>query len=52
MTIFMWITIVAMLLVAVVANTDSHPKLQLWVAVILYVLLAAQTVIWIGGYKG
>lgn len=49
MTIFMWITIALMLLVLVIANTDKHPKMQWMSAVILYVLLTIQTIIWIVG---
>ena len=50
MTIFMWITMALMLLVLVIANTDKHPKMQWVSAVILYVLLTIQTVLWIVGW--
>ena len=46
MTIFMWITIVALLLAVVIANTDKYAKLQFWTAVVLYTLLASLTVMW------
>ena len=49
MTIFMWLTIGLMLLVLVIANSDEHPKLQWVSAVILYMLLTIQTIIWIVG---
>ena len=49
MTIFMWITIVLSLLVFVIANSDNQPKLQWMSAVILYLLLTIQTVLWIVG---
>ena len=49
MTIFMWITIVLMLLVFVIANSDNQPKAQWMSAVILYLLLTIQTVLWIVG---
>ena len=49
MTIFMWITIVLMLLVLVIANSDEHPKLQWISAVVLYLLLVIQTVMWVVG---
>ena len=50
MTIFMWITMALMLLVLVIANTDKHPKMQWMSAVILYVLLTVQTILWIVGW--
>ena len=50
MTIFMWITIALMLLAMVIANTDRYPKFQWWSAVVLYVLLTIQTVMWIVGW--
>lgn len=49
MTIFMWITMALMLLVLIVANSDKHPKLQWGSAVILYLLLTVQTMLWIVG---
>lgn len=49
MTIFMWITIALMLLALVIANSDEYPKLQWWSAVVLYLLLVIQTVMWIVG---
>ena len=49
MTIFMWITIALMLLVFVIANSDNQPKLQWMSAVILYLLLTIQTILWIVG---
>ena len=50
MTIFMWVTIALMLLALVIANSDEHPKLQWIAAVVLYVLLTIQTVLWIVGW--
>lgn len=47
MTIFMWITMALMLLVLIVANSDKYPKLQWGSAVILYILLTVQTILWI-----
>ena len=49
MTIFMWITIVLMLLVFVIVNSDNQPKIQWISAVVLYLLLVIQTVMWIVG---
>ena len=49
MTIFMCLTIALMLLALVIANSDEHPKLQWIAAVVLYVLLTIQTVLWIVG---
>ena len=49
MTIFMWITIVLMLLVLVISNSDNQPKLQWISAVVLYLLLVIQTVMWVVG---
>lgn len=46
MTIYTWITIVALLLAVVIANTDKYAKLQFWTAVVLYTLLASLTVMW------
>lgn len=51
MTIFMWITMALMLLMLVIVNSDEHPKLQWVSAVILYMLLTIQTIIWIVGVQ-
>lgn len=50
MSIFMWATTALMLLALVVANSDNRPRLQMWAAVILYLTLVIQTVIWIVGW--
>ena len=50
MTIFSWITLVALLLAVMIANTDKYAKAQFWMAAVLYVLLTGLTVYWwIGG---
>ena len=49
MSIYAWITLVLMLLVVVIANTDEHPKLQLALATIIYLALVCLTVMWIVG---
>ena len=49
MTLFMWITIALMLLALVIANSDEYLKVQWVSAVVLYLLLTIQTILWIAG---
>lgn len=46
MNIYTWITIAMLLLAVVIANTDKHKKLQFGLAVVLYTLLTAMTLMW------
>ena len=41
MTINMWLTIIMMLLVAIIANTNDYPTLQIWLAGLVYLILVA-----------
>ena len=41
MTINMWLTMLIMLLVVVIANTNDYPTLQIWLAGIIYLILVA-----------
>ena len=46
MTIYTWITLVALFLAVIIANTDKYAKLQFWTAVVLYMLLVGVMVGW------
>ena len=46
MTFFEWITLLAVLMAVVIANTDECTKLQFWMAVMLYMTLVAVVVSW------
>jgi hypothetical protein len=39
MTINMWLTMLIMVLVVVIANTNDYPTLQIWLAGIIYLIL-------------
>lgn len=41
MTINMWLTMLIMVLVVVIANTNDYPTLQIWLAGIIYLILVA-----------
>jgi hypothetical protein len=41
MTINMWLTMLIMVLVVIIANTNDYPTLQIWLAGIIYLILVA-----------
>ena len=41
MTINMWLTMLMMVLVVVMANTNDYPTLQIWLAGFVYLILVA-----------
>ncbi len=49
MSIYAWITLVLMLSVVVITNTDEHPKIQMVLAIFVYITLVGLTVAWVAG---